>query len=181
MSQYRENYKNGFIADPRSPLAKEDLEHLDFYPANPKWKLDCKVELAENQKPFEMPTYSGVTRTYILYAKAVCPNLDGQKVELEIYKNIHQPINPLYKNHLFLPFKDETNTEDTYGGGRYINMTTLDIINQKMTIDFNKSYNPWCAYSDGYNCPIPPRANRLEFKIEAGEKNYLANKKSRVQ
>jgi len=73
---------------------------------------------------------------------------------------------------LFLPFKDFTNNESTYGGGRYINFLDTDIKDGKIEIDFNKSYNPWCAYSDGFNCPIPPKENHIETEVTAGEKNF---------
>lgn len=174
--QYRNTYKSGFIDDPRSPLTKEDLVNLDFYPPQPAWNLACTCTLLEGEKPFDLPTYSGTTRTYIKYAKAKCP-YKTQTLELVLYKNIHQPINPLYKNNLFLPFKDWTNDEQTYGGGRYINLKDYDIKNQTIHIDFNKSYNPWCAYSDGYNCPIPPIENHVELAIEAGEKSFKGPKK----
>ena len=84
---------------------------------------------------------------------------------------------PGMKDHLFVPFKDWTNGEESYGGGRYIDLKTGDITDGKITIDFNKCYNPWCAYSDGYNCPIPPVENHFELKIEAGEKMWTGKKK----
>lgn len=168
---FREKYKEDFLQNPRSPLTKDDLKFLDFYPATVDWKLNCQCMTTKGSKPFELPTYSGVTRTYILHAIATCA-YKGKKISLNLYKNITQPINPLYKNHLFLPFKDHTNGESTYGGGRYINLNETDIQNQIITIDFNKCYNPWCAYSDGYNCPIPPKENHLELSVTAGEKRY---------
>ncbi|MFT4762129.1 MAG: hypothetical protein ACI9LN_004113, partial [Saprospiraceae bacterium] len=70
-----------------------------------------------------------------------------------------------------------TNSETTYGGGRYLDFKTTDIVDGKMTIDFNKTYNPWCHYSDGYNCPIPPKENHLEVEIVAGERNFGKEKK----
>lgn len=170
-SEYIKQYKKGFLDNPRSPLSKDDLKHLDFFSANPDWKLRCDCETEQNPTPFEMPTYSGVTRTYILHTIARCPFNDKTMV-LHLYKNIHQPINPLYKNNLFLPFKDPTNGEETYGGGRYINLLVTDIHEGKITIDFNKSYNPWCAYSDGFNCPIPPKENNIDIPIKSGEKNF---------
>jgi uncharacterized protein (DUF1684 family) len=79
---------------------------------------------------------------------------------------------PQYKDYLYLPFKDFTNGESTYGGGRYLDFKMSDIQeNQTIIIDFNKAYNPYCAYSDGYSCPIPPSENHLQVFIEAGEKN----------
>lgn len=171
LSQYREEYKKGFLNNSRSPLTSDDLIDLDFFPIDESWKLQCTCQKVSDAKPFEMPTYSGVTRTYLLYAVTKCKYKD-QKLTLHLYKNIHQPINPLYKNNLFLPFKDFTNNESTYGGGRYINLLDTDIKDGKIEIDFNKSYNPWCAYSDGFNCPIPPKENHIETEVTAGEKNF---------
>jgi uncharacterized protein len=85
----------------------------------------------------------------------------------------------LYKNNLFLPFKDHTNGEESYGGGRYINLYTTDIQDGKIEIDLNTCYNPWCAYSDGYNCPIPPKENHLEMEVRAGEKNFKGSYKKK--
>ncbi|MGB4960790.1 MAG: DUF1684 domain-containing protein [Saprospiraceae bacterium] len=180
LETHRVEYKAGFLKDPRSPLVVNDLPYLDFFTENKAWNLTCNCTLVENATPFELPTYSGVTRTYILYAKVACP-YKKILISIEIYKNIHQPINPLYKNHLFLPFKDLTNGDQTYGGGRYINLQTTDIKNGNINIDFNKCYNPWCAYSDGYNCPIPPKANHIDLSVEAGEKMYLGEHKQAKQ
>lgn len=78
-----------------------------------------------------------------------------------------------YKNYLFLPFTDATTGVETYESGRYIDLLTTDIVNNTVTIDFNKAYNPYCAYvSDVYNCPIPPKENHLRVAIRAGEKMY---------
>ena len=78
----------------------------------------------------------------------------------------------LHPEHLFLPFTDYTNGEETYGGGRYIDLTIKDIHNGMVTIDFNKSYNPYCTYKEGYRCPVPPKANAIKTEIKAGEKAY---------
>jgi len=75
---------------------------------------------------------------------------------------------PIYKNHIFIPFTDLTNGEETYGGGRYIDATIPK--GKSITLDFNYSYNPYCHYTEGYNCPIPPKENFLDIKIKAGEK-----------
>lgn len=168
---YVNQYKKGFLENPRSPLTKDDLSNLDFFSPDNEWKLKCDCESATDAKPFEMPTYSGVTRTYILHSIATCMYKNAE-IKLHLYKNINQPINPLYKNNLLLPFKDFTNGDITYGGGRYINLLVTEIKNGQIEIDFNKAYNPWCAYSDGYNCPIPPKENHVAMEIRAGEKNY---------
>ena len=83
---------------------------------------------------------------------------------------------PQFRNELFLPFKDKTNANGSYGGGRYIDIKISDIENGKVILDFNKAYNPWCAYSDGYSCPIPPKENHLKIAVTAGEKEYGKSK-----
>jgi uncharacterized protein (DUF1684 family) len=100
---------------------------------------------------------------------------------LAVYQSIKHLRHPIYKNHLFLPYRDHTNDETTYGGGRYIDVLISEVESGKMYLDFNKSYNPWCGYSDGYNCPIPPSENSLEVAIEAGEMTYAGEKKKRKQ
>jgi uncharacterized protein (DUF1684 family) len=83
---------------------------------------------------------------------------------------------PQYKDYLFLPFKDETNGFETYGGGRYMDVRISTLKDGKIILNFNKAYNPYCAYGDGFNCPIPPLENHLNFSIKAGERDFKAQK-----
>ena len=75
-----------------------------------------------------------------------------------------------FDNYLFLPFLDDTNGEESYGGGRYIDLRIPK--NDELVIDFNKAYNPYCAYNEKYSCPIVPRENYLALKVEAGVKVF---------
>lgn len=177
LEYHRKSYKKGFIKDERSPLVKKDLRNLDFYPSDEQWNLKCPCVTEENGLQFDMPTYSGIKKPYKIYARAHCSH-KKDTFSVTLYQSF-QPMNPLASSYLFLPFKDETNSETTYGGGRYINLTINDIKDGYITIDFNKSYNPWCAYSDGYNCPIPPKENHLEIQVNAGEKKYKGSYKNR--
>lgn len=169
--QHREVYKSEFIKDPRSPLGREDLQHLDFYPASSKARIETVFHFTPDAEPFDMPTYSGQTRNYRKFGEAKFL-WDGDSVTLAVYQNLSLIANPIYNDYLFLPFKDETNGVTTYGGGRYLNVSKSDTEDQKLQLDFNKSYNPWCAFSDGFNCPIPPVENHLSFPVYAGEKQY---------
>ena len=162
LAKYREHHLKSLVDDLRSPITAQDLPHIEFYPENKAWKFTCTCDILQGEKPFELPTYSGITRTYIRYATANC-KYKTKPFKVTLYKNLTQPSNPLYSDHLFLPFKDHTNGEESYGGGRYLDLKATDIIGGSITIDFNRCYNPWCAYSDGYNCPIPPRENHLEI------------------
>lgn len=178
IAAHREHYKADFISSERAPLKEPDLKYLQFYDADSSYKINAKVTLLEGEKAFKMPTYAGTTADYIRYAK-LSFELDGKPVTLTLYRNIALAANAVYRDYLFLPFTDLTNNKETYGGGRYIDLKTTAIVDGKLELDFNKAYNPYCAYSDGYRCPIPPEENNLQLEIKAGEKMYLGDKKRR--
>lgn len=169
--EHRIIYKSEFIQDPRSPLKEEDLVNLDFYPPSVKARVNAIFRLTPDAEPFEMPTYSGITRSYRKWGEAIF-KWERDSIKLAIYQNLTFLSNPAYSDYLFLPFKDVTNGLTTYGGGRYLNISKSDTEDCNLVIDFNKSYNPWCAYSEGFNCPIPPAENHLPFPVHAGEKGY---------
>lgn len=169
---HREEYKNDFLKNERAPLkSKEELAKLHFFKPNPAYKVEAKFSRTKDAKPFDLATYSGITKPYIQYG-LLSFSLNGQTHKLAIYQSLNLRVMPQYRDYLFLPFKDITNGESTYGGGRYLDFTISDIKNGLLVIDFNKAYNPWCAYADGYNCPIPPKENHLPVPVNAGEKNY---------
>ena len=178
IATHREIYKAEFVSSEHAPLKEPDLKHLQFFDADSTYKVFARVTLLEGEKAFKMPTYAGTTADYIRYAKLTF-DLNGKPVQLTLYKNIALSANPAYKDYLFLPFTDQTNNKETYGGGRYIDLKATAIVDGKIELDFNKAYNPYCAYSDGYRCPIPPEENDLQLEIKAGEKKYLGQKKKR--
>ena len=174
---HREEFRQEFLHDERSPLKLEDLDDLDFFNPDPKAVVHAKFVLTPDSQPFELPTYSGITRTYRQYGiNYFVFGIDSAR--LSVYENMKLLDQEEYKDYLFLPFKDETNGISTYGGGRYLNLSKKDGEDGVMTIDFNRSYNPWCAYSDGFNCPIPPNENHLSFEVKAGEKKWSGEYKS---
>ena len=178
IAAHREKYKADFVSNEHSPLKEGDLKYLHFYEADSNYKVNAKVTLLEGEKAFKMPTYAGTTAEYIRYAKLDF-NLNGNPTQLTLYKNVALSANPAYKDYLFLPFTDQTNNKETYGGGRYIDLKSGNITNGSIELDFNKAYNPYCAYSDGYRCPIPPEENDLALAIKAGEQKYTGEKKHR--
>jgi uncharacterized protein len=93
-------------------------------------------------------------------------------VKLNIYQSQMLIGVDQYKDYLFLPFTDLTTGAESYETGRYIDLKTGDIVDGKLTIDFNRCYNPYCAYRAGYSCPIPPKENALPVAIPAGEMKY---------
>jgi uncharacterized protein len=173
--QYREEMKTGFLTNPRSPLDSQDLQFLRWFPTDESFRVTCSVERLDTAQ-IEIPTYSGLNRKYRPFARLHFM-LNDQSFQLTVFR-YEEPGFAAKLAPLFLPFKDETNGEDTYGGGRYINIAVSDLEHEAYLLDFNKAYNPWCAYSDGFNCPIPPVENHLALAIAAGERNYAGPYKS---
>lgn len=157
-----------------SPLKEKDFKEfktLDFFPIDLKYCIIAKFIRTEKEKPFEMPTSSGKQKRFVKYGEAQF-TINGKTLKLNIYKSLDLTKLKKYKDNLFLPFTDLTSGVTTYGGGRYIDLLTTDIVGETITIDFNKAYNPYCAYSENYSCPIPPEANDLKIEIRAGVKKF---------
>lgn len=171
IKKHRKTYKKNFLKNDHSPLDKKGVKQLAFFKADATYQSLCSFQRTEDAKPFEMATYSGITKPYIKYGTATCP-INGREVELAIYQSLKLRKMPMYRDYLFIPFKDDTNGELTYGGGRYMDISMKDIQKNEVVLDFNKAYNPYCAYSDGYNCPVPPLENHLDMEILVGEKAY---------
>lgn len=169
--KFRESYKEEFVKTSNSPLDKNDLEFLRFYDPDTTFRVNATFKRVTHRRPFEMPTYSGTKKTYVKYGE-IKFRLNGKKQTLTVYRSLSLQTLPQYKDYLFLPFKDKTSGNETYGGGRYIDLKTTEVKNSQFILDFNKAYNPYCAYSDGFNCPIPPKENHLGIAIQAGEKNF---------
>ena len=156
----------------KSPLTKEELKSfkaLEFFPIDSTYKVLAAFELEENSTFFEMPTTTDRKPIYKTYGTATF-SLAGKKLKLHIYQNQGLIKKSEYRNHLFIPYTDKTNGTESYGGGRYIDLEIPE--GNTIIIDFNKSYNPYCAYNYKYSCPIPPRENDLPIAIKAGVKAY---------
>ena len=93
--------------------------------------------------------------------------------ELTLYQSEEDFRNEKRKNRLFLPFTDATSGNQSYGGGRYMDLMISDITrDQTIEVNFNNTYNPYCAYNDEYSCPLTPRKNHLTIAIKAGVKDF---------
>lgn len=172
IEKHREEYKADFLKTPSSPLKKEDFEYLRFYEPNEKFKVACEfVATKKREKPFEVPTSSGQTATYTKFGELRF-EIDGKPYKLAVYQSLRLRNLPQYRDYLFITFKDLTNGKESYGGGRYLDLRMKQIEGDKIYLDFNKAYNPYCAFSAGYSCPIPPKENHLKVAIEAGEMNF---------
>ena len=156
----------------KSPLTKEDLNHfkgLDFFPIDEKYIVEATFVRTKKEKPFGMKTTTSRTPLYKKYGELRF-SIEGKEFKLNVYQNIELIKKPGYDDYLFLPFSDLTCGKESYIGGRYV-----DVRIQKgtiWTIDFNKAYNPYCAYNYEYSCPIVPLENDLDIEILAGVKKF---------
>ena len=150
----------------------KDKEFLSFFPVNEKFRMICQFERTMNSPWFRMESSGPIKKNYRIYG-IIHFTINDTAVTLNIYQSQDLMTTQQYKDHLFIPFTDATSGEETYESGRYIDLEIKDIVNDKVLIDFNKAYNPYCAYVSGkYNCPIPPAENRLIVAIRAGEKSF---------
>lgn len=156
----------------QSPLLKEDLEvfeSLDFYPVNEVFIVEAKFKRIKKEKAFQMKTSTERTPMYKKYGELHF-EIDGQQLKLNVYQNIELSRKPGFKDYLFLPFSDLTNGKETYIGGRYIDFRIPK--SEKVILNFNLAYNPYCAYNYEYSCPIVPLENDLNIEIKAGVKKF---------
>ncbi len=149
-----------------SPLTKKDLatfKGLDFYPVRKKFRVKAKFTRTENALPFKMKTTTDRAPEYVKYGELEFM-LDGKKIKVTVYQSIR--LKEKYKDYLFLPFRDLTSGKTSYGGGRYVDLKIPE--GNTIIIDFNKAYNPYCAYNHRYSCVVPPAENFIDVKIKAG-------------
>ena len=161
-----------FTIEAESPLSKEqivDFKGLKYYPINKDYLLTARIEPLSVEQIVKLKTSTDRLPDYRLYAY-VYFELKGKPYKLSAYQSIDPGDDSLSKTLLFLPFTDDNSTVTTYGGGRYIDFTIPE--DSEFVLDFNKAYNPYCAYSHRWSCVIPPRENSLDIAIDAGEKMY---------
>jgi uncharacterized protein (DUF1684 family) len=160
------------LTDEKSPIPAEEkatFKKLYYFEPDPVYRIEASFNRFDQATRFLMKTTTDRLPEYSLYG-VVNFNLNGKDYSLNVYQNIELVKKPGYEKHLFLPFNDETNSNETYGGGRFLDLTETG--ESKLVIDFNLAYNPYCAYNQKYSCPIPPAENNLEVKIKAGEKKW---------
>ncbi len=150
-----------------SPLKGEEFQYfkgITFFPIDLKYRVVAKMVPSEIEEFIEFTTSNNDLQTYKLYGKLYF-QIDDEPLELTAYQpTTHDE----YEDYLFIPYNDLTNGLNSYGGGRYIDLNVRDIQKESVVLDFNKSYNPYCAYSQYYSCPIPPANNYLNTEILAG-------------
>lgn len=169
VKKFQKELNEEYLNPKETPLRGDNFTNFrahPFFPINSKYRVMAKFVKTENAEPFELPTSSGKTKSYKEYGKATF-ELDGNSYTLTLYQSLALIKQKKYKDHLFLPFRDATNEKETYGGGKYMDLTIPK--GNTIVLDFNKSYQPYCAYNAyDYNCPIVPEENKLPVEIRAG-------------
>jgi uncharacterized protein (DUF1684 family) len=160
-----------FKEDSDSPIPqtfREKFKGLAYFPVDPKYRVRARLIKNPNPERVVLATSKGIPREMVRYGVFEF-EIDGKKQRLEAYKSVPQPGHHHESESLFVPFRDATSGKETYGAARYLDIEERPT--DEYLIDVNLAYNPYCAYSDDYVCPFPPRENWLSIPIRAGEKN----------
>jgi uncharacterized protein len=168
ITKEREEIDRFMKTSAESPIPdKAGFQGLKYFPTDAKYRVVADLSPIEDKKTVTLSTSDGVEQRYVEYAYAEF-TLDGKENKLLILESVDSNAK---KGTLFLAFADATSASETYGAGRYLDVTKTPGAST-ITLDFNKAYNPYCAYNDTYSCPFPPAENILAIPIRAGEKNY---------
>nr|WP_074672618.1 DUF1684 domain-containing protein [Maribacter dokdonensis] len=169
---FQEELNAEFKNPESSPLPDRfriNFESLDFFEPDTNYIVEAELVRTPEALPFSMPTTTGRESTEVVYGIAKF-TLNGKDHELEIYQSPELITQAEYEDYLFLPFTDNTNGEETYGGGRYLDLRIPK--GNKIILNFNKAYNPYCAYNKKFSCPIVPKVNNLDTEIKVGVKAF---------
>lgn len=158
-----------FRQSPESPLAaaqKAQFDSLKYYPATLAFAVEASISRNPRPDTARIQMSDNKVEKYLRWGQAKF-QLDNQPQQLSLYLKANGT-----DSTLFIPFTDLTNGHATYGGGRYLDAPLPAPDAKAMELDFNRAYNPYCAYNDEYNCPVPPAENRLTVEVPAGEKSF---------
>jgi uncharacterized protein (DUF1684 family) len=159
----KDRYFAEHVGSPLEPGDRPGFEGLDYYPPDQALVFRARLEPGDREE-VRVATSDDRVKVY-RRAGRVSFEVEGHPLGLTVY-DAGGP-------GLFIPFRDATSGSETYGGGRYLDVDLES--DGSVAVDFNQAYNPYCAYSDGYSCPIPPPENALAVPIRAGERAFVRN------
>lgn len=163
-----EDQTHEFQSKETSPLKEADrvaFQAFELFEYNPEMRIKAKFSAIEDAEQFKMKTSTDRRPVYQTVGKLEF-EVGSVQEELFVYRNVELSQREGFANYLFVPFTDLTNGEQSYGGGRYVDLEGP--LGMEVVIDLNMAYNPYCAYNDKYSCPVPPIENHLEMKVKAG-------------
>jgi uncharacterized protein len=153
---------------PLSETERKKFKNHSFYPVEPSFAVTARLERTDTARFIEMSTTTTRKDLSRIYG-FVSFELQGKNYRLPVYQSKSLMATPDYADYLFFPFTDPTNGQSTYHGGRYIDLR-IPKNSLEIGIDFNKAYNPSCAYNPKYSCPLVPKANHIDIPVTAGLK-----------
>lgn len=169
--EYRKELNLEFSDMSRSPLSageRASFKGLPFYEIDPAYRVMASLEVVSGSEFKKMKTSTSRMTSMRVYGILVF-ELKGKTFRVPVYQSESLLTTPGYKDYLFFPFTDLTTGDETYGGGRYIDLT-IPRKGNALVLDFNKAYNPTCAYNPNFSCPFVPSENSLDIAIRAGVK-----------
>jgi uncharacterized protein len=155
-----------------SPLTdkdRKDFNGLDFFKFDSIYIVKAALKRTPESEWFNMKTTTERLSKERVFGQLTF-EINDESFNLNVYQGEENMQTEGLEDYLFLPFLDDTNGEESYGGGRYIDLRIPE--SDSITIDFNKAYNPLCVYNEKFSCPIVPRVNYLPIEIKAGVKMY---------
>lgn len=158
-----------------SPLTKKALKNfksLSYFDVSPAYRITAKFTPILNAKAFEAETFFDNPKVPLVERGTLNFSLNGKDYSLKVYQRdqIVKGKTKIASSYAFVPFLDATNGGETFSGGRYVDLSKT--LTENVTLDFNLAYTPDCAYNKKFVCPVPPATNRVDARIEAGEKIY---------
>lgn len=175
-TEFQRNLNSEFKDASKSPLKKKDRKDfrgLEFFKVDSAYVVQATLKTTPDEQPFKMKTTTDRLPEYVKYGE-ITFNLENETFTLNVFRNLELMKEEGFEDYLFLPFLDDTNGDETYGGGRYLDLRIPE--GDVMIVDFNKAYNPYCAYNEKYSCPIVPRDNYVGVNIKAGVKAFEVNR-----
>jgi uncharacterized protein len=167
LQSFRDKYVNE-----HEVIKDKERELLRFYPFDKKYCLTTRLEKIDEAPWFPMETSGKLKKLYRVYG-ILHFELDNTPLKLHVYQSKDLLSISQYSDYLLIAFTDKTSGEETYDNGRYIDATIAEMESGNYLLDFNKAYNPYCAYiSNKYNCPVPPKENDLPVLIASGEMKF---------
>lgn len=159
----------------KSPLKNKDrkgFKTLNFYKFDTTFVIKATLKRTPDSPWFDMETTTNRVSTERVFG-TISFKINKNTYQLNVYQGKDIMKKEGFEDYLFLPFIDQTNGETTYGGGRYLDLRIPE--GDEIIVDFNKAYNPYCAYNEKYSCPIVPLENTIDERIEAGVKAFSKN------
>ncbi len=167
LTRFRQEKDEYFTGSHDSPLHQGgygEPKPLSYFDADPALRFEVNLHRHQSPESIIMTTSKGTRQLFnkVGYFEFA---LGGETARLEAYQSAERD-----DPHLFIPFRDGTSGKETYGAARYLDLRVEH--DDSYALDFNYAYNPYCAYNDGYVCPLPPAENWLKAPVRAGERKY---------